>query len=113
MRSIPLSARTSRESRNSMQSSKKPTPEQVDAATAHLTAPQHERYFFDGLENPNWIAPLRKRHFFSDPPQVEHVPGGGLRCRPWAQSRYLVRMARLAPEEVASTLVDLKTDNWI
>lgn len=96
-----------------MTSFNKPTSELVNAAVAKLSAPQHERYFFDQLKNPNWITPLKERGFFDAPPALVQVEGGGLRCPPWPQSRYLARMAAIAPDEVATVLAGIQTDNWI
>jgi hypothetical protein len=95
-----------------MPSSQKPTPEQVTAAVARITAPHLERYFFERLENPEWIEPLRGRGFFEDPPAPERVDGG-VRCRLWPQSAYLARMASAAPEQVAAILETLDTKNWL
>lgn len=96
-----------------MPSFSKPTDEQVNAAVPWLSAPHHERYFFDKLDNPHWIEPLLNRGFFKDAPEPETVEGGGVRCRVWPQSRYLARMAPLAPCEVTEVLVGIKTSNWI
>jgi hypothetical protein len=96
-----------------MTSFSKPTSELVNAAVAKLSAPQHERHFFDQLKNPLWIAPLKERGFFNTPPALVRVEGTGVRCPPWPQSRYLCRMAAIAPDEVATVLENLQTDNWI
>ncbi len=95
-----------------MQSSHKPTPEQVMAAVARITAPHLERYFFERLENPAWIEPLHAHGFFKDPPAPERMDGG-VRCRLWPQSAYLARMAPSAPEAVATILGTLETSNWM
>jgi hypothetical protein len=95
-----------------MTSFSKPTSELVHAAVSKLSAPQHERHFFDQLKNPNWITPLKDRGFFDAPPAVIQVEGGGLKCPSWPQSRYLARMAALAPDEVAKVLKALHTENW-
>ena len=95
-----------------MPSFQKPTREQVAAAVARLSAPHLERYFFEWLENPEWIEPLRERGFFTDPPAPERVDGG-VRCRLWPQSAYLARMAAAAPDEVATILGTIDTANWL
>lgn len=51
-----------------MKSWKKPTPEQVNRAISLLGQVQNVRYFFDKLENPEWIQPLYKKGYFSNPP---------------------------------------------
>ena len=94
-----------------MKSYSKPTADQVDAALARISSLQHEAYFFSRLENPHWIAPLAERDVFSYPPQAEHVEGGGVRFPRWPQSKYLARMAELAPEPVADLLSAVDTNN--
>jgi hypothetical protein len=96
-----------------MTSFTKPTSELVAAAVAKLSAPQHERYFFDHLKNPHWITPLSEHGLFKEPPALIQVEGGGFRCPSWSQSRYLARMAALAPDEVAAILEKIQTDNWV
>ncbi|MFG0243665.1 MAG: hypothetical protein ACF8R9_12835 [Phycisphaerales bacterium JB054] len=96
-----------------MRSFSRPTSEQVDAAVSMLSAPHHERYFFEKLENPRWLAPLKERGFFDHPPKPEALEGGGYQYRVWPQSRYLARMAPLAPDEVTEILSQISTDNWL
>lgn len=91
----------------------KPTKQQVEAIVPMLSAPDHERYFFDNLKNPHWIGELKTLGFFKNPPVSEKVEGGGVRCQHWPQSQYLVRMAPLAPEEVTDVLSEVETDNWV
>jgi hypothetical protein len=94
-----------------MKSFNKPTDNQVNAAVALLCSPNYRAYFFQRLENPNWIIPLRDRGFFGDPQATEGVEGGGVRHPPWPASQYLTRMADVAPNEVADILVRIETDN--
>lgn len=94
-----------------MKSYSKPTSEQVDAAIPLLSSPQHEMYFFAHLENPHWIAPLAKRGVFTYPPKAQQVEGGGIRFPRWPPGRYLVRMASVAPQEVADIFAKMETDN--
>lgn len=54
-----------------MKSWKKPTPEQVDRAIALLVRVEQYRYFFDHLENPEWIPFLRSKGFFKSPPNIQ------------------------------------------
>lgn len=89
----------------------KPTSERVEATMLLLGSPQHEEYFFSRLDNPLWVSALADRDVFKYPPRAEHVEGGGLRFPTWPESRYLVRMAPLAPNEVTAMLADITTDN--
>ncbi len=94
-----------------MKSYGKPTNELVEATVSRLSSPQHEAYFFARLENPFWIAPLVKHKFFKYPPKVESIEEGYVRYTPWPASRYLARMASTAPDEVATVLAAVETDN--
>lgn len=99
-----------------MKSWKKPTPEQVGKAVAKLGRLGHYRYFFDRLENPEWILPLKENHFFENPPkaQIDEVRGT-IGFPIWPESRYLARMAALKPNKLVLDVI-LKipdTDNGI
>ncbi len=91
---------------------KKPTPEQVDRAVALLVHAEHYRYFFDRLENPEWIKPLWDRGFFRHPPAPIQEEGGTVRFPPWPEARYLARMAQRKPQLVAQIIQEMDdTDN--
>ncbi|MFI5394326.1 MAG: hypothetical protein ACHQ9S_02235 [Candidatus Binatia bacterium] len=96
-----------------MKSWKKPTPEQVTKALALLGRAEHRRYFFDRLDNPEWIVLLRERGFFAAPPApIQSSEDDSVRFPPWPQSRFLARVARDAPELVKEvTLAIPATDN--
>ena len=94
-----------------MKSFTKPTKSQVDAAIPLISSPQHEAYFFARLENPLWIEPLVERGVFNFPPSAQSVEGGGIMFPPWPPSRFLVRMAAIAPAQVAQVLSTVDTDN--
>lgn len=96
-----------------MRSWKKPTPEQVEKAVALLGHIEQRRYFFDRLENPEWIQPLSLKGFFHDPPQpVRNEVEGTVAFPPWPESRYLARMASRAPSQVLGILIEVSdTDN--
>lgn len=70
----------------------------------------HE-YFFEHLDSPDWIEPLRARGLFSSPPAAVYE-GGFIRFPIWYESRFLSRMAPRAPDKVAEVLLALpETDN--
>ncbi|MCX5885234.1 MAG: hypothetical protein NT096_04905 [Proteobacteria bacterium] len=71
------------------------------------------RYFFDHLENPEWIGPLKSKGFFSNPPKPNRDEDRGtIGFPPWPESRYLARMASLSPETVTEVLLQIPdTDN--
>src|SRR5713101_2542529 len=83
----------------------KPTPDQVARTVALLARRAQTAYFFDRLDNPNWIIPLDQNGLFDHPPDIQ-VDESGARwsAPPWAQSRYLARMAAVAPTEVLQIL---------
>lgn len=95
-----------------MTSFSKPTSDLVSTAVTRLTTPQHMRDFLGKLRNPHWIIPLKDRDFFKRPPELIRLKGGGIRCPSWPQSEYLARMAALVPDDVASILATIETDNW-
>ena len=73
-----------------MKSWKTPTPDQVDKAVALLGHAEQHRYFFDRLENPQWLQPLKAKGFFSNPPQIIRDEVKGTFGFPiWPDSRYM------------------------
>ena len=51
------------------------------------------QYFFDRLNSPAWLEPLRDQHLFQQPPDPVR-DGQYVRFPFWPESRYLVRMAK-------------------
>lgn len=91
-----------------MKSWTKPTPEQVDRAISLLGQVQNIRYFFDKLENPEWITPLYKKGYFSHPPELsKNEEQGTIGFPPWPASSYLARMAALKPKEVLDIITKI------
>ncbi len=91
-----------------MKSWVKPTPELVARAIAGMLHPEQQRYFFDRLENPEWIEPLRKAQFFAELPCSEHEDNW-VRYYLWPASRYLSRVAALKPDLVAEIMAGFPT----
>ncbi len=91
----------------------KPTPEQVANAIGKLGRPAARRYFFFGLNNPEWIEPLHERGCFANPPAlIRDDAQGTVQLPDWPEGRYLVRMAAEKPEVVAGIVAALPdTDN--
>lgn len=88
-----------------MKSSNPPTAEQLQKVAALVAKPDSRAYFFDRLENPEWVIPLVEGGFFADPPDpVAAGEPGYVRFPPWPEGRYLARMATLAPSGVARAL---------
>jgi hypothetical protein len=85
-----------------------PTEDSVAAAVARMGYGEYHRYFFDRLQNPAWIQPLKVKKFFSaPPPPVANDEKGTIGFGGWPESRYLFRMAKLAPEIVTEVVVEL------
>jgi len=68
------------------------------------------REFFQTLENSDWIMPLRENGYFDNPTKAERLEDG-TRFPQWPPSKYLSRMAKYAPAEIAAIFTDLRTDN--
>lgn len=84
----------------------KPIPSKADLKILRLNVPNNRvsyRYFFDRLNSPDWILPLRDGGFFKHTLEPDLNPEtGALVHSYWAQSRYLARMAA-APSASAGT----------
>ncbi|MCH8040179.1 MAG: hypothetical protein IH977_07530 [Nitrospinae bacterium] len=95
-----------------MKSWKTPTPDQVERAVSLISRKEQYRYFFDQLENPNWISSLKEKGFFSHPaPVVRDEEKGTIGFPTWPESRYLARMATKAPGIVLDISLQIDTDN--
>lgn len=91
---------------------KKPTPQQLDKAIAKLIHPQQRIYFFNHLQNPEWIEPLKNKGYFQNPPQIiENTSQGTVRFPMWPESRYLAQMAKHKPREVLKIALQIKSNN--
>ena len=85
-----------------------PSGADVDQVVALAARLENRTYFFDRLENPEWVSALDGRGFFDDAP--DPVPAdepGYVQFPPWPEGRYLVRMAPAAPLAVAKALKGL------
>ena len=102
------------------------TRELVENAIAVMKKdPANYIYFFDNLKSAKWIEPLRERGFFKVPPDtlqedppktiLEIAPESGtmmVSFPPWPESRYLARVAGVAPDCVLKVMLELAfTDN--
>src|SRR5689334_17972022 len=99
-----------------MRSWKTPTPEQVERVVAQLTRPEMAGHFFDKLDNPMWIEPLRKHRAFKTPPPTIRQDDG-FSFPVWLAGRYLVRMAAYgepyASQAIKAALEADETDNQL
>lgn len=68
-------------------------------------------YFFERLNSPDWLVPLRDAGFFKIQPPAERV-GDMIRFPDWPEAKYLARIASRAPNDVVDVLLALpETDN--
>lgn len=66
------------------------------------------QYFFDRLENPEWLEPLWKKGFFKHLPEPIHDKEEGMvRFPPWPETKYLARMAKHKPELIAQIIQEM------
>jgi hypothetical protein len=94
-----------------MTSFKTPTKAQIDKAVQRMRSTEHAAYFLSRLQNPKWIIPLRDNGLFKDAPPVIQVDGDRKHFPHWPASKYLARMAKQAPNEVADIFSKIETDN--
>jgi len=94
---------------------RQPTDEQVKEVVRKIPTLQLRRAFFEGLENPLWVAPLAKEGAFRDPPEPEEMGDGLIRDVYWPEMDYLVRVAPVVPAAVVDVLLKLnKSSNaWV
>ena len=82
-----------------------PSEAQVDRAIALIQkGGGNYEYFFAELSKASWIGPLTKRGRFDHPPSLERVSENTYRIPAWPEGQYLLRMAPVAPEEVANAI---------
>ena len=85
-----------------------PSDADVAQVVALAARPETRTYFFDRLENPEWVSALAPRGFFDGAPDpVDADEPGYVQFPPWPEGRYLVRMAPAAPLAVAKVLKKL------
>lgn len=81
-----------------------PTDRQVARVNTLIGNALQRRHFFDNLQNPAWIEPLREAGLFEEPPDpIVDLAEGTVGSPPWPQSKYLARMAPFSPEVVQGT----------
>lgn len=89
----------------------KPEPTKDDVARLAHAIPNNavtRGDFFDRLQHPGWIEPLRRKGFFRHPPEpIGDGEGGIARFPAWPEARYLARMAAHRPELVAQIMAEM------
>lgn len=76
-------------------------------------SPVTYNYFFEKLDNPNWLTPLKENGFFKTPPPPMEHPDGGTSYPFWPQGLYLKKMAAIPEKqsEVLEICLDVETEN--
>ena len=70
------------------------------------------RFFFVHASDPPWIAILKERGYFANPPNVEVSEDGQVSMPPWWPMRFLSRVAISAPDDVLAIVKELpESDN--
>ena len=70
------------------------------------------RFFFVHASDPSWIAILRERGYFANPPNVEVSEDGQVSTPPWWPMRFLSRVAISAPDDILAIVKELpESDN--
>jgi hypothetical protein len=87
---------------------KEPTEENVSRAIARMSRVEQQRYFYERLQNPAWIEPLKQKGVFDAIPQPqENIDKGTVSFFPWPPAQYLTIMAGERPAEVAQIFAGL------
>lgn len=69
-------------------------------------------FFFKHVEDPFWLAPLRAEGFFRHPPGLIQAENGNISFPFWWPAIYLAKVARKAPTDVMSVLLEMEnTEN--
>ena len=72
-------------------------------------------YFFNRLQSPQWLVPLRKNNFFKFPPapvlDETNKEDGTIHLPTWPASAYLARMAGSEPQIVMDIIKETRTKN--
>lgn len=94
----------------------KSNPTRSDAKTLANRVPNNLvafGYFFEKLDNPDWLAPLWQEGFFRHPPEVERDEEKGTTRFPlWPESSFLAKMAPVAPAQVLEIALQIpETEN--
>src|SRR5262249_31155829 len=80
-------------------------------AIASTTDSEQRKYFFQKLQNPLWVKPLRAKGFFKNPPSPLPVGDGNFQIPSWPESQFLARIAKEIPDEAVEIALGIQTDN--
>ncbi|HXG96343.1 MAG TPA: hypothetical protein VNJ06_04435 [Gemmatimonadales bacterium] len=83
-----------------------PTSAQVQGLHVLIARPAQRAQFFQRLQSPAWVEPLRAEGFFKQPADAKKADGRWS-WDTWPEGDYLVRMAKDAPDAVARALLQV------
>ena len=70
------------------------------------------KYFFEKVDNSIWLAPLKQKGFFNNPPNLKNIEDDQIVMQFWPPISYLKKVSDKDPEQVVEIICDLiKTDN--
>ena len=90
------------------------TPDDVKKLKEKVpNSPVTYNHFFEKLDNPDWLTPLKEEGFFKTPPPPMEHPDGGTSYPFWSQGLYLKKMAAVPEKqsEVLEICLDVETEN--
>lgn len=85
-------------------------PSALDDIQELLRDADVRREFFRNLDNPDWITPLKNAGYFHYPRSLRDSRGATIPPVYWPESKYLARMAKQTPDDVASIFAELEID---
>jgi hypothetical protein len=90
-----------------------PSEEQIQTLVDYVKDDRYAKYFFEGIENPNWVGPLFRKGIFTEVPPPREDPNnpGYFNMPMWYAGEYLNTMADNFPQIVKKVALTLKTDN--
>lgn len=94
---------------NANSSTQQPTEGEIEQALSFLLMPQYRSWFFQHLQNPLWLIPLKTKGLFAPPREpVEDDATGGVRYSFWPEVEYLKRMAPDRSTDVLEIIMGLQ-----
>lgn len=90
-----------------------PTPEDIQTLRNHVPNNQVAfSYFFDRLNSPAWLRPLKDGGFFLQPPELEmDEERNTIQFPSWPESRYLARIAAKDPKTTHEIIMQIPETN--
>jgi len=85
----------------------KPSNDEVMVVVLRLVRAKYRIHFFDKLENPNWIEPLKNAGFLKSPVETKE----GENYETWLEGRYLKKVASKVPDKVLEVISEIQSTN--